>query len=200
MDSNVAKAGKDHCKFCFQTLLWHFAPQKHPKPILLTDNSSTAHFITWNSVQTGELRGCLGTLKAQTLPLTQSLSQYAIHSATKDYRFTPIIIDELPKLQVTVSFLHSFEVCLEWNDWIVGVHGIEIEIHDGNHLKRATFLPSVPQEQQWNHRQTLEQLMCKAGLQRGDSDDFFELVKMLKVVKYQCSKCTSKYSELGLDF
>ena len=159
MQNSTPEAHNDHCKFCFQSLLWHFAPQKHPKPSLSIAHFSTALFITWKSTLTGELRGCIGTLKPQPLPLAQSLSQYAIHSATRDHRFAPISPNELPNLQVTVSFLHTFEVCAQWNDWIVGVHGIEIEIQDSEAevitVKHATFLPSVPLEQHWGHRETI---------------------------------------------
>lgn len=201
MQNSTPEAHKDHCKFCFQSLLWHFAPQEHPKPSLSIAHFSTALFITWNSTLTGELRGCIGTLKPQPLPLAQSLSQYAIHSATRDHRFAPISPNELPNLQVTVSFLHTFEVCAHWNDWIVGVHGIEIEIEIRDSeaeaevitVKSATFLPSVPLEQHWGHRETIRQLMRKAGCKSGD------LEAVVKVVRYQCSKCTRNYSELGLE-
>jgi uncharacterized protein (TIGR00296 family) len=188
MESLIVQAEPDHCKFCFEYLLWHFSRGKKPK--VPNSSISVALFITWNSKATGELRGCIGTLKPKLL--SKSLGQYTLHSATQDKRFNPITLEELHDLQVTVSFLHSFEQVQEWNDWKIGVHGIEIEVFEDSLLKKATFLPGVAEEQQWNHKQTLMELMRKAGCKRVD------LNSLVKVVRYQCSKCTLSYSESGL--
>lgn len=70
------------------------------------------------------------------------------HSACNDTRFSPITMDELSKLHVSVSILRHFEDGADYRDWEVGVHGIRIEFHNEKGNKRtATYLPEVASEQ-----------------------------------------------------
>lgn len=84
----------------------------------------------------GQLRGCLGTLEPQ--PLSAALASYAIASATRDGRFSPITLAELSSLSVTVSLLSNFEP-VDQDDWEIGLHGIIIHYD----RYKATFLPQV---------------------------------------------------------
>lgn len=83
-------------------------------------------FVSWHKASSraggGErLRGCIGTLEAR--PLRAGLRDYALTSALRDRRFSPIEARELPALRCTVSLLSAFEPAAAWDDWEVGTHG-----------------------------------------------------------------------------
>lgn len=80
--------------------------------------------------------------------LHSGLREYAITSALKDSRFSPITVDEFPRLTVSVSILQGFEEANGYLDWTLGVHGIRIEFLSERGMKRtATYLPQVATEQ-----------------------------------------------------
>lgn len=103
-------------------------------------------FVTWKIGKDKRLRGCIGTFNAMNLQ--SGLREYAITSAFKDSRFSPITRDEFPKLSVSVSILRHFEDGDDYLDWEVGVHGIRIEfINEKGNKRTATYLPEVASEQ-----------------------------------------------------
>lgn len=103
-------------------------------------------FVTWKIGKDRRLRGCIGTFNAMNLQ--SGLREYAITSAFKDSRFSPITRDEFPKLSVSVSILRHFEDGDDYLDWQVGVHGIRIEfINEKGNKRTATYLPEVASEQ-----------------------------------------------------
>lgn len=59
--------------------------------------------------------------------LDQDLPKYALVAALNDERFSPISIDEVPELHVSVSLLVNFETTKHPLDWEIGKHGIKIE-------------------------------------------------------------------------
>ena len=104
-----------------------------------------ATFVTLK--KNGQLRGCIGTLKAQR-PLIEDVVYNAWQAAAHDPRFDPVQADELQHLHISISILsppQAFPVVSE-KDLISklrpGEDGLIIE--DGYH--RATFLPSVWQQ------------------------------------------------------
>lgn len=68
-------------------------------------------------------------------------------SASQDIRFSPIELYELSSLRVDVSLLVSFEVARDYKDWIIGEHGIVMEVQHEGKLYKSTFLPEIPVEQ-----------------------------------------------------
>ena len=68
--------------------------------------------------------GCLSPL-----PIT-SLKDYALTSALKDRRFSPIDARELPLLHCAVSLLTEFETAGGPHDWEIGTHGVLIGFTD----------------------------------------------------------------------
>lgn len=103
-------------------------------------------FVTWKIGKDRRLRGCIGTFNAMNLQ--SGLREYAITSAFKDSRFSPITRDEFTRLSVSVSILRHFEDGDDYLDWQVGVHGIRIEfINEKGIKKTATYLPEVASEQ-----------------------------------------------------
>lgn len=119
-------------------------------------------FVTWKIGKDKRLRGCIGTFSA--MELHSGLREYAITSALKDSRFSPITRDELPRLTVSVSILQvsflvvpcfakldnisyltqGFEEARGHLDWTLGIHGIRIEFLNERGARRtATYLPQA---------------------------------------------------------
>lgn len=56
-----------------------------------------------------DLRGCIGTMEASTSNLAEEIVQNAISAATSDPRFSPVQVDELTDLTVSVDVLQPLE-------------------------------------------------------------------------------------------
>jgi uncharacterized protein len=91
-----------------------------------------------------QLRGCIGALTPE-LPLAEDVCIHAVAAATKDFRFPPVQLDEIPQLRIEISILSNPQpVDYQDADDLIrklrpGIDGVIIE--RGNH--RATFLPQV---------------------------------------------------------
>jgi uncharacterized protein (TIGR00296 family) len=185
----------EHCAYCFDVLHEHFDKSATVVVPALTKDKYPL-FVTWKKRDNNDdekeyqLRGCIGTFSAQRLQT--GLRDYALTSALKDSRFSPMRHHELPYLQCTVSLLTDFEPASAWDDWKIGVHGITIELAVGDSSYSATFLPEVAEEQGWSHKQCVDALIRKAGY-RGPVDS--ALRSRLVVTRYQSSKCDLTYEE-----
>lgn len=92
----------------------------------------------------GELRGCVGALEPYQ-SLAEDVREHAMAAALRDYRFTPLQPEELPKIEIEISRL-TLPQPLEYScpeDLLSclrpGVDGVILR--DGPY--RATFLPQV---------------------------------------------------------
>ena len=92
----------------------------------------------------GELRGCIGALEPN-LSLAEDVREHAIAAATQDYRFFPVLPEELNDIRIEISHL-TLPVELDYRDaddlikrLRPGIDGVILR--DGVH--RATFLPQV---------------------------------------------------------
>jgi len=148
-------------------------------------------FVTWDVGKEKRLRGCIGTFSPMNLHC--GLKEYAIVSALKDSRFTPITLNELSKLHVSVSILCHFENGNDYLDWEVGTHGIRIEFHSerGSH-RTATYLPEVAVEQGWDHHQTIDSLLRKGGFKGTVTP---EIRRAIKLVRYQSEKVSVSWND-----
>ena len=104
-----------------------------------------ASFVTLT--RDGQLRGCIGALEPDQ-PLAQDVREHAVAAAGHDFRFAPVIADELPEIEIEVSRL-TIPIDLEYEDpedlllrLRPGIDGVIIL--DGH--QRATFLPQVWQK------------------------------------------------------
>jgi len=127
-------------------------------------NEMGASFITLNLNH--QLRGCIGTLDAFQ-PLVKDVADHAFAAAFKDPRFTPVISDEVDRLDIHISVLTK-SLTIDFtdeNDLLrqlqEGVDGLILQ--DGPH--KATFLPSV-WEQLPEPKDFLNHLKTKAGLEK----------------------------------
>lgn len=148
-------------------------------------------FVTWLIGSEQNLRGCIGTFTP--INLAQGLREYAITSATKDSRFSPISPDEYSLLSCSVSILTNFEVCSSITDWQIGFHGIRIEfVNERGSQRSATYLPEVAREQGWNHLQTIDSLLRKAGYRAPITA---QCRKNVRVTRYRSEKLTLHYKD-----
>lgn len=187
MSNDSQPATKELCYLCFEALENRVLGQNSKKvssKVVKETNVAYPMFVTWKIGES--LRGCIGNFQPQ--PLYSGLQEYACISGLRDRRFSPISADEIPKLNVGISLLHTFEEAKDALDWEVGVHGIRLFI-DGC---SATFLPEVASEQKWNKEQTLKQLAMKAGYW-GKYDK--KAMERSRVERYQSSKCKATYDE-----
>ncbi|KAJ1655064.1 hypothetical protein IWQ61_005117 [Dispira simplex] len=181
-----------HCTYCFDVLLNRLQQLPIDEPAL--PDVEYPLFVTWNLVgRTGELRlrGCIGTFSPQ--PLREGLKEFALTSALKDRRFSPITNKEVHRLSCSVSLLTHFEPAKHLTDWEVGVHGIWIEFQDGyGHRRTATYLPEVAAEQGWSKLETIDSLLRKGGFQGRITDAVRHSVQ---VTRYQSEKTSMTYKE-----
>jgi len=121
-----------------------------------------ACFVTL--MQTGQLRGCIGSLQAYR-PLLDDVKENAIAAAFRDPRFKPLAASEYNEICIEVSLLSPLKAMTISNEedaltqFQPGVDGVVLHCGD----KRGTFLPQV-----WESlpapRRFLEELKRKAGL------------------------------------
>jgi AmmeMemoRadiSam system protein A len=110
------------------------------------------------------LRGCLGTFESGCA-LAINVAHYAYAAAFNDPRFSPIIAEELPLLQIHLSILSPLEdMAFASEEDLLrqirpGQDGLLLE--EGGH--RGTFLPSVWEDLP-EPGEFLRRLKMKAGL------------------------------------
>ncbi|GJJ76646.1 AMME syndrome candidate gene 1 protein [Entomortierella parvispora] len=185
---------KDHCLYCFDSLVAHFEGRPVHEPAF--ENSPFPLFVTWSTVHRRDeedliLRGCIGNFSA--MPLHSGLKEYALVSAFKDGRFPPIVKKELPTLVCGVSLLIEFEKGTDYLDWEIGIHGIWIEFKDNSGKKRtATYLPEIAKEQGWTKQKTVDSLLRKGGYRGTITDEFLQAIIL---TRYQSQKARVSYNE-----
>lgn len=160
-DTTLGEASLEHARAAIAEALRQPLPPPREHAGL---DVATACFVTLK--QSGELRGCIGTLQASA-PLRCNLHRYARAAAFEDPRFPPLQRDELPRTQIEVSLLSPLEAlppCAEAEAIALlrpGRDGLVLDC-DG---RRGTFLPQV-WEALPEPRDFLAELRRKAGLPR----------------------------------
>jgi AmmeMemoRadiSam system protein A len=104
----------------------------------------------------GELRGCIGHLRADT-PLYRVVQEMAAAAATSDPRFSSLKAEELNQVKVEILILSPLRRITDPQTIEVGKHGLMI-IKGG---KQGALLPQVPIEQKWNRTEFLQGLCQK---------------------------------------
>ena len=106
----------------------------------------------------GNLRGCVGYV-LPTTSLYRTIADTARGAAFEDTRFRPVVAEELPDLEVSLSIL-SLPQPIEPGQIEIGRHGLLIS--QAGH--RGLLLPQVPAEHGWDRLAFLQQTCTKAGL------------------------------------
>jgi AmmeMemoRadiSam system protein A len=133
-------------------------PQGLPARLL----APAATFVTLT--RRGALRGCIGALQA-TLPLMEDVQQHARAAACEDYRFMPVLREEVPEIEIEISILSEPQpLAFASPEELLtrlrpGVDGVILMLG----LYRATFLPQV-WEKVPDAETFLSMLSEKAGL------------------------------------
>ncbi|KAK9733168.1 hypothetical protein RND81_04G048400 [Saponaria officinalis] len=190
----MVSAKREMAVYCFDTLLAHYDNTNQLPPPDFEDGQHPL-FVTWKKVVNGgepRLRGCIGTLEARAL--ISGFRDYALTSALRDRRFSPIQAKELPQLQCTVSILTDYETATDYLDWEVGKHGIIIEFidPDNNTRRNATYLPEVAEHEGWTQLVAIDSLMRKSGYNGAITES---LRKSIQLTRYQSSAITMHYGE-----
>lgn len=144
-------------------------------------NDLAATFVTLK--QDGELRGCIGSLKAR-YSLMDDLQSNAIAAAFHDPRFPPLSENELNQVQIEVSVLSSPEK-IEFAseaDLLAQLkpHIDGVIFNYGNN--RSTFLPQV-----WEKLSSPELFMAQLKQKAGLAADFWSdevLIYRYRVEKF----------------
>lgn len=109
----------------------------------------------------GKLRGCIGNILGRG-PLFQTVRNMAIAAATRDARFNPVTVEELPQIDIEVSVLSRPRVISDPDEIVMGRHGVIVSQGPFN---QGVFLPQVATETGWSREEFLNQLCAqKAGL------------------------------------
>eukprot|EP00898_Chlorokybus_atmophyticus_P005441 jgi/Chlat1/5899/Chrsp4S06399 len=178
--------------YCFDTLLAHYSGTDIAAPLF--QDAHYALFVTWKRLSRNgdtRLRGCIGTLEARRI--VPALKEYALTSALRDRRFSPIAHHEIPHLECTVSLLFSFETAHDHLDWEVGKHGLIINFTDSyGNQRSATYLPEVASQEGWSRQEAIDSLMRKSGHNGAITES---LRRSLHVTRYQSSLHTMSYGE-----
>ena len=105
------------------------------------------------------LRGCVGSVERHDT-LVDVVARCAGDAATRDPRFPPLPLTDLPQSVLEISVLGPFELVEDLGEIEVGRHGLVVE--QGPH--RGLLLPQVPTEWGWDRETFLSQTCLKAGL------------------------------------
>lgn len=107
----------------------------------------------------GELRGCIGLISSEQ-PLYKTVEEMAVSAASRDTRFEPVSLQELPDIDLEISVLSPFRSIKDISEIEVGKHGLFIIRLPFQGL----LLPQVATENNWNRQTFLEHTCLKAGL------------------------------------
>ncbi|KAJ7559219.1 hypothetical protein O6H91_04G074500 [Diphasiastrum complanatum] len=183
----MVSASKEMAVYCFDILVAHYTGDVVPPPAF--EEVHFPLFVTWKKVVNGgepRLRGCIGTLEARCL--FTGFKDYALTSALRDRRFSPIQVKEIPYLECTVSLLINYELATSYLDWEIGKHGMILEFMDPDNLRRsATYLPEVAAQEGWTKIETVDSLVRKAGYMGPITESFR---RKFRITRYQSSLFT----------
>ena len=107
----------------------------------------------------GDLRGCIGYIEA-IKPLHEAVEENTINACSRDYRFPPMIRDEVKEVKLEISVMSPLKVLNKPEDIIIGKHGLVIQ----KGFNKGIFLPQVATEYGWDRETFLTNLCRKADL------------------------------------
>lgn len=137
-----------------------------------------ASFVTLTEM--GSLRGCIGALEPYQ-PLVEDVQEHAVAAALHDYRFGPVIPNEIPHLHIEISYLTIPTPLIYGSPEELPSHlrpNIDgVILKDGYH--RATFLPQV-----WEKIPDAPLFLSQLCQKMGVPGDLWKR-QMLQVLTYQ---------------
>ena len=113
------------------------APPREPRGVM-ADRAGA--FVTLRTTD-GRLRGCIGTVVPTRDTVAEEIIHNAISAATRDPRFAPVEVIELPNLTYGVDVLSPPEEARGPEDLDPSEYGVVIETLDGS--RRGLLLPRI---------------------------------------------------------
>jgi AmmeMemoRadiSam system protein A/AmmeMemoRadiSam system protein B len=110
----------------------------------------------------GDLRGCIGTIDPAKNTLAEEIIWNAISAATRDPRFSPVRVEELPNLKYSVDVLTAPEPATI-DELDPRIYGVIVEEENGS--RRGLLLPNLEGIHTTIHQ--LEIASRKAGIPSG---------------------------------
>ena len=148
-----------------------------PKQAFL--NKERAVFVTLR--KNGQLRGCIGQMIAQD-KLYKAIIEMAVSAAVKDYRFTPVKLDELDDISIEISILTPLKRIDNIDEIVLGRDGVYVK--KGFHT--GVYLPQVATETGWSKEEFLRSLCShKAGLLPNAYLDKDTELYIFQVIKFE---------------
>ena len=130
------------------------------------------------------LRGCIGFIEP-IFPLYHAISECAVSAATKDIRFPPVTIEELPRITIEISVLSPTKRVASVDEIEMGIHGVVVK----KGFNQGIFLPQVAKEAGWNKEEFLSHLCSgKAGLPSDAWKDRDTEIYIFSVEKFEEEK------------
>lgn len=157
--------GKFLVEFARQTIEGYLRTGKKPPAPKTVEKLRERSGVFVTLTKHDELRGCIGHPLPE-LPLIDAVIDAAVSSATRDPRFPPVTLEELPEIKIEVSVLsppelikvknpHEYPKCI-----VVGRDGLIVEWSGYAGL----LLPQVATEYGWGAEEFLSHTCMKAGL------------------------------------
>lgn len=131
-----------------------------------------------------ELRGCIGTFLPTCKNIAEEIIKNAISAATQNWRFPPILKEELDNLVFSVDILSSPVLLKNSRELNPKKYGIIIKSDQG---KIGLLLPDI--EGIFNPRQQILVACQKAGIDP-EKDNF--LIYKFKTQRYKENECMQK--------
>ena len=139
--------------------IFNHVSRRRPPSFDETDARLNEQLGVFCTLNIGErLRGCIGTF-GDSRPLWETVVDVSIGAASNDPRFSPIRMDQIPKLDIELSVMSPLRQ-VSADDVEVGKHGLLITVG----RSRGTLLPQVATQFDWTREQFLSETCTKGGL------------------------------------
>lgn len=125
-------------------------------PVLSADPGACGAFVSLH--RGGRLRGCIGMIEAPG-PLSATVARCAVSAAMEDPRFAPVVVSEVPGLEIEISVLSPLRPARP-EEVEPGRHGLRI----CQGYRHGLLLPQVAARYHWSRERFLEETCQKAGL------------------------------------
>jgi AmmeMemoRadiSam system protein A len=129
-----------------------------PEPIPVELRAPSAVFVTLR--KSGELRGCVGSVRPTEATAAHELIRYAVASAVRDPRFDPVRLDEVSSLTIKVQLLDMPEPVTDMTKLDPHIYGIIVRRGD----RQALLLPDIDGIE--TAEQQVDAACQKAGIDR----------------------------------
>ena len=97
-------------------------------------------FVSLRNRETGDLRGCIGTIEPTEENIAKEIIHCAVSAAFSDPRFSPLTIKEFKTLDVKVDILSKFEEINSLSELDPKKYGALIKTNDG---RSGLLLPDI---------------------------------------------------------